>query len=288
VTGGQLPERTAAERTAAGRATARPGTTAPQLSVIMPARNEAERISGVLDLLFDSVRRTCEVLVVVDRADDPTAAVVRTAATCEPRLRLLVNEYGAGPARAIRFGIDQARAPVIVVTMADGSDDLSQIDQLAALVEGGAVLAAASRYAPGGRQIGGQLLQGMLSWLAGTSLQLLARVGTTDATNSFKAYSAEFARQAGVQSRHGFEISIELTAKARRWRLPVAEIPTTWRGRAGGQSAFRLARWLPAYLRWYVFCFGRRLSAGQPAGNQLARKLVADQARGSTGGPPGA
>ncbi len=231
--------------------------------MVIPARHESERIAGVLDLLFDSVRSACEVLVVVDSADDPTAAVVGAYARAERRLRLLVNKDGAGPAAAIRFGIDAATAPVIVVTMADGSDDPSQIDELAALVAAGAVLAAASRYAPGGRQLGGPPLKGMLSRLAGTSLRLLARAGTTDATNSFKAYSAEFARRAGVDSRHGFEIGIELTAKARRLRLPVAEIPTTWRDRAGGRSGFRLARWLPAYLRWYLFCFGRPLTSEQ-------------------------
>ncbi|MGO8957130.1 MAG: glycosyltransferase family 2 protein [Streptosporangiaceae bacterium] len=246
-----------------------PLASSPRLSVIMPARQESERIAGVLDLLFESVRSACEVLVVVDAADDPTAAVVRAYAGNEGRLRLLVNEYGTGPAAAIRFGLHAATAPVVVVTMADGSDDPAQIDELAALVEGGAVLAAASRYAPGGRQLGGPALKGALSRLAGTSLRVLARAGTTDATNSFKAYSAEFARLAGVDSRHGFEIGIELTAKARRLRLPVAEIPTTWRGRADGRSGFRLARWLPAYLRWYLFCFGRPLIAAQLTGDQV-------------------
>lgn len=257
-----LPERAAGARA--------PGML--RMSVVMPARHENERIAGVLDLLFDSVRSACEVLVIVDSADDPTAAVVRGYAAGEPRLRLLVNDYGPGPAAAIRFGMDAARAPVIVVTMADGSDDPSQIEELVALVEGGAAMAAASRYAPGGRQLGGRPLKVALSRLAGLSLRLLARAGTSDATNSFKAYSAEFTRRAGVDSRHGFAIGIELTAKARRLRLPVAEIPTTWRNRAGGQSGFRLARWLPAYLRWYLFCFGRHLTREQMTAKRLASR----------------
>ena len=60
-----------------------------------------------------------------------------------------------GPANAIRFGIDAARAPVAVVTMADGCDDPRQIDDLARLVDRGVVVAAASRYMPGGQQVGG-------------------------------------------------------------------------------------------------------------------------------------
>ena len=72
------------------------------------------------------------------------------------------------------------------------------------------------------------MLKGALSRMAGRSLRVLAQVGTADATNWFKAYSTDFVRQVGIDSRTGFEIGIELTAKATRLRLPVAEIPTIW------------------------------------------------------------
>jgi hypothetical protein len=113
----------------------------------------------------------------------------------------------------------------------------------------------------GGQQVGGPVLKGLISRLAGRSLHLLAHVGTRDATNSFKAYSTEFIREVGIESRDGFEIGIELTAKARRLRLPVAEIPTIWLDRQAGMSNFRVAQWIPKYLRWYRFSFGRRLPA---------------------------
>jgi dolichol-phosphate mannosyltransferase len=231
-----------------------------RLSVVIPAKAEGALIGGVLDRLFAAVRTDCEVLVVVDSADDGTAPAVRAYAARERRLACLVNSYGPGPAQAIRYGMDAARGGVIVVMMADGSDDPVQIDELVVLVEGGAAVAAASRYMPGGRQAGGRRAQRLLSRAAGRSLQLLARPGTSDATNSFKAYSAAFVRAVGVDSRRGFQVGIELTVKARRLRLPVAEVPTVWLDRAAGQPGFRLARWLPGYLRWYLFCFGRRLS----------------------------
>jgi glycosyltransferase involved in cell wall biosynthesis len=251
----------------------------------MPARDEGELITIVLDELLDSVTSPCEVLVVVDSVTDPTADVVRAFGRTEPRVACLLNGYGRGPAAAIRFGIDSARAEVIVVTMADGSDDPRQIEELGSLVECGAVVAAASRYSPGGRRVGGPLLKGLLSFLAGTSLQALARPGTRDATNSYKAYSAPFVRSVGIESSRGFELGIELTAKARRLRLPVAEIPTTWQDRAGGRSSFRLAAWLPAYLRWYLFCFGRPLTIEQVATRRTSSTpLRASQLRARTGG----
>jgi dolichol-phosphate mannosyltransferase len=140
------------------------------------------------------------------------------------------------------------------VTMADGCDDARQIDELARLVERGVAVAAASRYMAGGQQVGGPVLKATMSRMAGRSLRLLAHVGTRDATNSFKAYATDFVREAGIDSRDGFEIGIELTAKAKRLGLPVAEIPTIWLDRQAGVSN---------YLRWYKCAFGPRLTADQ-------------------------
>jgi hypothetical protein len=115
----------------------------------------------------------------------------------------------------------------------------------------------------GGQQVGGPVLKGMLSRAAGRSLRVLAHTGTRDATNSFKAYSTEFVREVGIDSRDGFEIGIELTAKAKRLGRPVAEVPTIWLDRQAGVSNFKVAKWIPGYLRWYRFAFGKRLSAEQ-------------------------
>jgi len=114
-----------------------------------------------------------------------------------------------------------------------------------------------------GQQVGGPLVKGVLSKTAGRSLGLLARVGTHDATNSFKAYSTDFIREVGIHSRSGFEIGLELTAKARRLRRPVAEVPTIWLDRTTGNSNFDLANWIPRYLRWYRFAFGSQLTPEQ-------------------------
>jgi dolichol-phosphate mannosyltransferase len=244
----------------------------PRVTVVVPAYNEGEHILAVLDRLFESVKLPCEVLVVVDSPDDTTVQVTEEYAEKEPRLKTLVNTYGRGPANAIRFGIDKATAPVAVVTMADGCDDARQIDELVRLVERGVAVAAASRYMPGGQQVGGPMLKGAMSKLAGRSLRMFAHVGTRDATNSFKAYSTEFVREVGIDSRDGFEIGIELTAKAKRMRRPVAEIPTIWLDRQAGVSNFKVAKWVPSYARWYRFAFGRTLTPEQVRKRSLKKQ----------------
>jgi glycosyltransferase involved in cell wall biosynthesis len=235
----------------------------PRVSVIIPAFNEAENIVPVLDRILEAVTLPCEVLVVYDFPEDNTVSYLEKYARDEPRLVPLLNTYGRGPARAIRYGIDHATAGVVVVTMADGSDDPHQIDQLARLVERGVVVAAASRYIRGGQQVGGPLFKRLLSKLAGLTLHWIAGVGTHDATNSFKAYDREFLRTVGVHADAGFEMGLELVAKAHRLRLPIAEIPTIWLDRAFGASNFRLRKWAPRYLRWYLFAYGGRLTPEQ-------------------------
>lgn len=235
-------------------------TEAPRVSIIIPAYNEGDAVKPALERIFESVTFPAEVLVIVDTPEDTTIASVEHLAGTHRELRAIVQDYGRGPAQAIRYGIDHASARTVVVTMSDGCDDPRQIDDLVRLVERGVVVAAASRYMAGGQQVGGPRFKSFLSRMAGKSLHAFTGVGTRDATNSFKAYDREFVREVGIDSRHGFEIGLELTAKARRARRPVAEIPTIWLDRTFGESNFKLKQWIPKYLRWYLFAYGRPLS----------------------------
>jgi glycosyltransferase involved in cell wall biosynthesis len=245
-----------------------------RVSIIVPVFNEGSGIVPFLDRVFEAVSLPCELIAVYDAPEDTTVPHLAAYAQREPRLRPLLNSYGRGPAAAIRYGIDHAQSAVVVVTMADGSDDPHQIDQLSRLVERGVVVAAASRYMRGGQQVGGPWAKGMMSRVAGRSLHLLGRVGTHDATNSFKAYSRDFVREVGMESDSGFTMGIEMVAKAKRAGLPVAEIPTIWLDRANGTSNFKVSRWLMRYLRWYV-------RALQPSGKRRRPRPQGDASGGA-------
>ncbi|MHB8718928.1 MAG: glycosyltransferase family 2 protein [Candidatus Dormibacteria bacterium] len=230
----------------------------PRVSVVIPAYNEGSEIVDCCDRILEAVSLPCELLVVYDTPEDTTAPYAQEYSARDARVRPILNTLGRGPAAALRAGIEAARADVVVVTMADGSDDPMQIDTLTRLVERGVVIAAASRYMRGGQQVGGPRLKSLASRLAGLSLNAVARVGTHDPTNSFKAYSTQFLREVGVESSAGFEMGIEMVAKAHRLGLPIAEIPTIWLDRALGESNFQMKRWIPKYLRWYLLALGPR------------------------------
>ena len=228
-------------------------------TVVIPAFNEGRNIVKTVEDLISLYGSTIDVSVIVDFENDTTIESFNQILTKPSSFKILVQTYGAGPANAIRYGIDTAKTDCVVVMMADGSDDVRAIGELSNLVSRGVIVACASRYMSGGQQIGGPRFKKFLSKTAGKCVYVLAGVGTHDPTNSFKAYSRDFLGQTKIESRSGFEIGLELVSKAHRLGLPIAEIPTIWLDRTDGNSRFLLAKWAPKYLPWFFNCFAPKI-----------------------------
>ena len=231
----------------------------PGLTAVMPVWNEGERVAPTIRAFATAVRTPFELLVVHDMPEDTTVQVVERLRVEIPELRALHNTLGPGVLNAMKAGMAAARAPYVLVTMADGSDEYGDVDRMVALAQAGADVVAASRYMRGGRQVGGPRLKRLLSRAAGLSLHWFAGVPIHDATNNFKLYARRFLDATPIESEAGFELAIELSVKATLQGRRLAEVPTTWRDRTGGESRFRLRKWLPHYLRWYRRAFVGRL-----------------------------
>lgn len=163
-------------------------TPPPELSIVIPVFNEPENIGPTLHRIANEVHTSHEVLVVYDFDADTTVPVVQRLQPELPAVRLLRNDIGRGVLNAMRAGIAGSTAPLVLITMADGSDEMTRVDDMVGVARDGAALVAASRYVTGGRQIGGPLLKRILSRSAGISLHWLAGVPIHDATNNFKLY----------------------------------------------------------------------------------------------------
>ena len=177
-------------------------------SIIVPARNEIEYINTFLDCLVNNIKSEVEVLIVVDSIEDLTLNHIQSSNFEKINLRKLVSTYGPGPANAIKYGVDFAATEIVVVTMADGSDDPKNVDDLILLIERGCSVAIASRYMPGGQQIGGPKLKKYLSKTASFILRIFAGIPTHDSTNSFKAYSMKFRQLMQLQQLHGRNLAL--------------------------------------------------------------------------------
>jgi glycosyltransferase involved in cell wall biosynthesis len=234
--------------------------TQQELSIVVPVYNEPDNIGPTLRRIRDQVQSSAEVLVVYDFDADTTVPVVRELMPSMPSVRLHRNDLGRGVLNAMKSGVAASNAPYLLITMADGSDELDRVDEMLSLARSGADLVAASRYMRGGGYIGGPPLKRAMSMMAGLSLHYLGGVPIHDATNNFKLYRRTFLDSVRIQSTGGFELALELTVKATLEGNRLAEVPTTWHDRTAGESRFQLRAWLPRYLRWYVYLFRGRVN----------------------------
>ena len=230
------------------------------LSILVPVYNEADNVDHLLDTIAANVRVPAQVLFVYDFDEDTTLPAVRKRMDGFPiPIVLLRNKFGRGVIGAVKSGLLASSEQVaVVVIMADLSDDLAAIDDMYRLIENGTYdVVCGSRYMQGGRQIGGPPLKSFLSRAAGLSLRVLSGIPTHDATNNFKMYRGSFLAATTVESAAGFEIGIELIAKAYAGGYRIGELPTTWTDRVAGESRFRMWKWMPQYLRWYWYALAR-------------------------------
>lgn len=238
----------------------------PELSIVLPVYNEGEAVEPVLRALSTVVTTPHEMIVVWDFDGDTTQPVVERLASEIPGLRGHRNDLGRGVLNAMKAGIAESQGRYVLISMADGSDEPHLVDGMVALARDGADVVAASRYMRGGRQLGGPPLKRLMSRVAGLTLHWFAGVPTHDPTNNFKLYARRFLDEVTIESEAGFELALELTVKATLAERKIAEVPTTWRDRTAGQSNFKLRKWLPHYLRWYVAALRGRIGRLYRAG----------------------
>lgn len=225
-----------------------------KISVVVPVYNEHDSIATCLLRLDAALAGEAhEILVCYDFDEDTTLSAIAAMKDRPASVRLVKNTIGRGAANALRAGFAAAQGDVVVTSMADLSDPPEIVPRMAALMRREKLaVVSGSRYMPGGSQSGGPLLKRTLSHAAGVSLDWIAGIGTKDATNNFRAYSKEYLDSVTIESRAGFEIALELTVKAHLSGRRVGEIPSSWVDRSAGKSRFRLWKWLPSYLGWWL------------------------------------
>jgi dolichol-phosphate mannosyltransferase len=245
----------------------------PPLTVVIPVYNEGANFKALWGEIASSIQTPFTAVVVYDFDADNTVPVVKEViAAGESRLKLLRNAYGRGVTGAIKTGLESVESGPILVTMADLSDEMSQVDPMYQLYLQGYDLICGSRYMRGGKLIGGPFFKQLLSRMSGLTLHYFRGVSTHDATNSFKLYDAQMVRDLRVESVAGFELGLELTVKAFLNGYRIAEIPSVWRDRTEGTSRFRVLHWMPHYLKWYFYAFRPKIKADRPINPRLTER----------------
>lgn len=239
-------------------ATSNKSKSAPLLYVVTPVFNEAENFPALYEEVKKKIKTPHKLVVVYDFDEDTTVPVAKKYQKNDKDLVLHKNTRGRGALNALLSGFDYVPSGPVLVTMADLSDELGIVDAMYQKYIDGADLVCGSRYMKGGKQIGGPFIKRTLSRLAGVSLYYVRRVPTHDVTNNFKLYDKAFLDTVTIESQGGFEVAMEITVKAFRAGKKIVELPSTWRDRTAGEANFKLWKWLPSYLHWYFYAFGRK------------------------------
>jgi hypothetical protein len=129
------------------------------------------------------------------------------------------------------------------------------VDDMLALMRQGCDFVSVTRYAHGGRRLGGSLIGGILSRTANWLFHHLVRSPFTDVTTGCKMFRRDLFEKFQLESRPvGWVFAFEMAIKAQLLGVRLGEVPLVSIDRLfGGQSSFRLGPWLVEYLRWFLW-----------------------------------
>ena len=229
------------------------GMATPQLDIIIPVYNEAGNIGDALDALGRSVKTPFRVLICYDHDEDDTLPVVR--AYNAPFEIVLVKNKGRGAHGAVVTGFRASTAPAVLVFPADDDYNAGIVEGMAEKFRSGCDIVCACRFMPGGRMEGAPWLKDRITRIAAWTLHHIARLPARDPSHGFRLFSRRVLETIEIESTEGFTYSIELLTKTARRGWKIGEVPALWLERKKGQSRFHVLRWLPAYLRWYVYAY---------------------------------
>ncbi len=217
------------------------------LSVVVPAYNEEKNIPEALKKIsaYLSLKNyPWEVLVSNDGSKDDTGRVVQQYADAHPNqsIRLLNFNPNHGKGFASRQGMLAANGRYVLLTDADMSSPIKEVDKLIEALEKGHEVAIGSRAI---RKKGCDVQQSLKRHISGrifnAIVQLSVLPGIQDSQCGFKLFTHDACQRLfSVQKLDGFSFDVEVLYLARKFGFKIAEVPVMWsQGEDSKVSLFR-------------------------------------------------
>jgi len=207
---------------------------APELSVVVPGYNEAERLPRSLGHVLpwlEGSGRSFELILVDDGSRDDTLDVMRDWEAKHPNVRVASQRPNRGKGRALAVGVGVSLGALVLLSDADFSTPIEELPKLEAALAAGTDVAIGSRARPGSqievpqpfyRVVGGRVLN--------VAIQVLALPGLWDTQCGFKLFRGDLARRVFAELKtDGFAYDVEVLWRARKAGSRVAEVPVVWR-----------------------------------------------------------
>jgi dolichyl-phosphate beta-glucosyltransferase len=209
----------------------------PRLSVVIPAYNEEQRLPRSIEQIeryLDSRQPSYELILVDDGSTDGTRQVMDAAAERNPKVRVEALPANRGKGRALATGVAAARGEEVLVTDADLSTPIDQLEKLETALKDGAGVAIGSRSVAGSQiEVPQPVYRVLMGKVFNVIVQVVLLPGIWDTQCGFKLFRADVARPVFAElTTDGFGYDPEVLFLAKRRGVRIAEVPVVWRNSA--------------------------------------------------------
>ena len=225
------------------------------LEIIIPVYNEGEKILRLLNELNNYVKTNFKVLICYDFESDDLFNFKNEFKKLNFQINFIKNP-SRGPLSAIKQGFLEGNSDAVIVYPADDFLNYKLLDLMYKKFLDGNDIVVASRFMKGGSMKNCPLLKSILVRTASFTLYFLSSIPVKGASNGFRLFSRKLLNEVQIESKVGFAYSLELLVKCHRLKKKISEIPALWEERSEGESRFRLLKWIPQYLKWYLYGLG--------------------------------
>jgi dolichyl-phosphate beta-glucosyltransferase len=219
-----------------------------ELSLVIPALNEAGRLPAYLDAIAEylpsAIRGRYEVLVVDDGSCDGTDRLVMRRAEIWPELALLRHPVNRGKGAAVRTGMLASRGRVVLFADADGACPIGEEALLRAAIENGADLAVGSRTMALASECDRPPHRRLVAAAFTTLRQTLLPLPVQDTQCGFKMFRGDVGRrlfESVVES--GYLFDLEILVLAARCGHRIDEVPVRWTEQPGSKVSLVRDSW---------------------------------------------
>jgi dolichol-phosphate mannosyltransferase len=232
------------------------------LSVVIPACNEECNVGKALVELTKTLKAAAipyEIIVVNDNSSDGTLAVLQEFVRRDAAVRFVNRKPPGGFGRAIRSGLQEVKGELVVIYMADLSDDPRDVVTYYRKIQEGYECVFGSRFIRGSCVRDYPRVKYVINRIVNKIVQWAYRCPFNDLTNAFKCYRTYVIRESGPYQASHFNITIEMSLGALNRRYRVAQVPIRWFGRTWGSSNLRLRAMGRRYLSTFLKAYAERL-----------------------------
>ena len=222
------------------------------LEIIVPVFNEGEKILKLMEFFKSNIKTKFRVLFCYDLKTDDIFEYKEKFKEFDFEI-ILIKNPSRGPCSAIKEGFKSGNSDCVIVYPADDFINFEILDIMYNHYLDGNHIVAASRFIKGGSMKNCPLLKSILVRLASFTLYHLSSIPIKDASNGFRLFSRKLLNEMNIESEVGFAYSLELLAKCNRLGYKISEVPAQWEERSEGSSRFKIFKWLPQYLKWYIY-----------------------------------